>query len=682
MALPMKRVNVVVKHTMTTGLGRQALAVTRNKKALLTQRNPQIIVRKSEERRPEPIKKPEPIKRSEPVRRELIRKPPAVIQPKGIQLRRTMAGSKMLINAADVNISRLKDVGKGRILVIVGNGPSILEAPLERLKNVEPIDIMSINKPDKRLWPTRWWAFCDQSQCMRNPDQWHDLKVHVITSTAVRSKDRTENRTIVRTRQGRGFSKDLTQGYHISRSSVYANMQTAYYMNYDKIFIFGCLPDDENILTTHGMKPINKLDWSDLVYTTNGFVPFDKISRRHYDGSLYSFVTWMNNIPLNVTAEHPILIYRNDKNQFIEAKQVNENDWCIFPIDQTVNNDRHDGDFWWMVGLYAAGGYINILQNKHHYAKICLRKHEKELMQKLKLVARKTLNRSVSGDTRKRPTEEQTICSDAFGKFVEEHIGKGAKEKFLSHLIMTLPLKKQIEFIRGLLDGDGSWFVRKGKKHKNVRCCTLSTASESLAECFQKLLLRLGVISGLTRSRRPSGFLNKNGNFGIRHHVYIIGKQLNKLSKLMNGQNDHSNYNTLYSYINNNNLYVKMRKIETKTFTGFVNNIQVNNAHTYGSRLIMTHNCDMCADPKTGKLHYYGTNPDVTPDVRKDRFKYEAESYQWAADNLTEDERKRYVICSTWNPWPFATRFGGKLDHETAVDEALKLAKEMRDGKS
>lgn len=247
----MKRVNVVIKHHLPQiGLRPQTLATARQNVIIVAQRpsRPSLPQRTT----PPPslvIKQPPPavnqkrerVLRTKPAGLVAAGRVPAVVQRPSLQMRRTAAAapSRTLISSLDANIQRLKGVGKGRILIIVGNGPSINEAPLERLKNVEPIDIMSINKPDKRLWPTKWWAFCDQSQYLRHPDQWQNTGVYVITATAVRASDRKENRTIVKAKSGKGFSKDLTQGYHIARSSCYANMQTAYYMDYDKVFLFG-----------------------------------------------------------------------------------------------------------------------------------------------------------------------------------------------------------------------------------------------------------------------------------------------------------------------------------------------------------------------------------------------------------------------------------------------------------
>lgn len=170
-----------------------------------------------------------------------VRSVPAVRKPTADQMRAQRTGiseqnRKMLEVGLD-QIKKLKNIGRGRLLIIVGNGPSIVEAPLEKFKNVECIDIMSINKPDSRLWPTRWWLFCDPSQVMRNQDRFSDHSVPIITSTAIKQK--RPNQIVVKNRSGKGFSRNIEEGYHIGRSSCYASMQVAFYMNYDKIFMFG-----------------------------------------------------------------------------------------------------------------------------------------------------------------------------------------------------------------------------------------------------------------------------------------------------------------------------------------------------------------------------------------------------------------------------------------------------------
>lgn len=142
-------------------------------------------------------------------------------------------------------IKQLKDIGRSRILVIVGNGPSINEIKLEEVKNLEGVDFLSINKPDSRLWPTKYWAFFDASQLRRHEELWNSYTGVMFNSTAIRKSK--ENSLQVKNLGGKGFSSDLMKGLHIGRSSVYAAMQIALWMNYNHVYIIGCDMDPNGI---------------------------------------------------------------------------------------------------------------------------------------------------------------------------------------------------------------------------------------------------------------------------------------------------------------------------------------------------------------------------------------------------------------------------------------------------
>jgi hypothetical protein len=153
-------------------------------------------------------------------------------------------------------VLELRNKGVGRILIMVACGPSILEADLPKLKGHQLIDIMSINKPDPRLYPTTYWAFCDQSQYVRNQALFEHYDGVLLNAWSVRAKHKKQ--VLIKNRPGHGFSKDLSLGYHIGRSTTYANMQTALWMNYDKVFIFGCdmaQPANMQQLHFYGVNP-------------------------------------------------------------------------------------------------------------------------------------------------------------------------------------------------------------------------------------------------------------------------------------------------------------------------------------------------------------------------------------------------------------------------------------------
>jgi hypothetical protein len=95
--------------------------------------------------------------------------------------------------------------------------------------------------------------------------------------------------------------------------------------------------------------------------------------------------------------------------------------------------------------------------------------------------------------------------------------------------------------------------------------------------------------------------------------------------------------------------------------------------------------CDMCKveiekdGSKQSLLHSYGQNPDVPEEVRIRRFKEEARYYHYAAKILREQDRKRFIFCSSYNKWPFVRRFAS-LDHKEAVPAILAELEGMSDG--
>jgi len=153
-------------------------------------------------------------------------------------------------------IRKLQGIGTNKILVIVGNGPSISEAPLEKLANIDNIDILSINQPDKRVWPTKYWAFFDSSQLKRHKELWNNYDGTIFNSTAI--KNQKDLSMQFKNIGGQGFSRDLSSGLYIGRSSVYASMQLALWMNYSHTYIFGCDMNPEGLdgkLHFYGVNP-------------------------------------------------------------------------------------------------------------------------------------------------------------------------------------------------------------------------------------------------------------------------------------------------------------------------------------------------------------------------------------------------------------------------------------------
>lgn len=143
------------------------------------------------------------------------------------------------------NILKLVNIGEKRILVVVGNGPSVNEVELDKLSNRPKIDLLSINKPDPRVWPTKFWSFYDTSQLRRHEDLFNAYEGILLNSTSI--KRHKNNSTIFRNIGGMKFSRDLISGLCIGRTSCFATIQLALWMKYDRIYFFGVDMDPEGI---------------------------------------------------------------------------------------------------------------------------------------------------------------------------------------------------------------------------------------------------------------------------------------------------------------------------------------------------------------------------------------------------------------------------------------------------
>lgn len=171
---------------------------------------------------------------------QLVTTKPRALKPKRLSKRKN---EPRLItpNASTIDLERIRNIrgiGRGRILVIIGNGPSLIEIEPEELRENQLIDTMSVNKPDGRVWPTKFWAYFDPSQLRRHSALIDGYNGTIFNSTSLRKA--RPNTIQLKNLGKKDFSRDLLQGFNIGRSSVYAAMQIGLWLDYDHIYILGC----------------------------------------------------------------------------------------------------------------------------------------------------------------------------------------------------------------------------------------------------------------------------------------------------------------------------------------------------------------------------------------------------------------------------------------------------------
>jgi len=127
-------------------------------------------------------------------------------------------------------------MNKSKSIVIIANGPSRVEMALEELDS--HIDTLTINVPDMRVFPSTFWMMLDYNVVKRHEDLLNDYKGKFLCSSAVLNKYHGPH-TLVKCKQGFGFSIRTGQKLFIGHSTTYVAAQGAFVQGYDKIFIVG-----------------------------------------------------------------------------------------------------------------------------------------------------------------------------------------------------------------------------------------------------------------------------------------------------------------------------------------------------------------------------------------------------------------------------------------------------------
>jgi hypothetical protein len=167
---------------------------------------------------------------------------------------RALANKPRLSGANVERIREIRGIGLNRCLIVVGNGPSVGEMPLDQLRGHDRIHTLSINTPDMRLWPTTYWVFFDPSQSRRHEALWSTYAGTIFNSTGIQKIK--ENTIRLANKRGGGFSFALDEFVHIGQSSVYAAMQIAHWMEYESVYLMGvdmCVVGDQ--LYFYGVNP-------------------------------------------------------------------------------------------------------------------------------------------------------------------------------------------------------------------------------------------------------------------------------------------------------------------------------------------------------------------------------------------------------------------------------------------
>lgn len=361
----------------------------------------------------------------------------------------------------------------------------------------------------------------------------------------------------------------------------------------------GCLPADEKVFGNPHPKCIQEFEKGDRVLTKSGFGYVINTFKRDYDGNMYT-IKAQGLTPFKVTDNHPVLVKRlltkcsycgkhvcrpncwcfkyhnkqhnvETKEEWIPAKDVKLGDYLIIPrlkggkpqildlteyCKQKARNIHDDyklldlnEDWCYLIGLFIADGWTT--KSYRFKQKICYALgttvKDEITLQKLKDILDKLQFKYYC---RKRGNcYEISFNFTWFARWLDKNVGSKAINKRIPMILFDLPENETKSLIQGIEDGDGFIDVFDRK---------IASTSEILLRQLQVLLTKLGKWGSIYREKEIRGTKYNQDVCGLNIQGYI----------------GYNNEKRTRHWIDENNIYIPVTKVDVDEFKGEVFNIE------------------------------------------------------------------------------------------------------------
>lgn len=377
-------------------------------------------------------------------------------------------------------------------------------------------------------------------------------------------------------------------------------------------YICACLPEGEEIMTQRGLVNVEHIKQDDLLVTKEG--EYTAIKYRKYrevrDEEVVKIkISNMCNYT-TFTWNHPIYASCNTKSKrnldfkFVDAKDVNVNDWVQMPnlymlkekskdeilsfwnydemgIDFKINNPLLNEYYWWYCGIWLAKGRIK--EDKYGNLNVCTSHNinDVECINKISKISNEIFNIKVSiTNCSYDNTTLISINSKEISKFLTETFGEHAENKYISEWVKFLPNNLKLQIIKGYIEGNGCF--EQNKLHFSI-----TSINKTLLQDVQDILFSLGIISSLKPHTKKDNYILTLCENDTQELMKMFSLESNVTITNQNIMKD-----VLFSD-DKKTIYFKVTDKIIEQYTGKVYNFEtVSESHTFSCRGIVTHNCD------------------------------------------------------------------------------------------
>jgi len=377
-----------------------------------------------------------------------------------------------------------------------------------------------------------------------------------------------------------------------------------------------CLLGDTLIHTNKSLKRIKDIKVGDFVYThNNNWKKVKEVFVRPYSGKIYRIRPWYFSEGLEATSNHPFYAIKSYKcswikglckkscsklsecknrrfekylREWVPTSELKEGDFLAYPRFNKVVDKKEISiikitpDLCRLIGYYLAEGYtiqdegIGFSFNKNE---------DSYIDEVVTLVSRIFGKNKFKIDGRKG--KDIIFFSKKMNKFFSQFYNlknRRANSKALPYFMLELPLTKQVEILRGWYRGDKGY-----------------TVSRELMNQMKIICLRLAIIPNIIKDsaekheRREKHFINGRkikANYDLYsfHNLSFFEDKFDLLN-----EKEFKKFKTRmwrrHGWIDKDNVYLPIRKIEIKEYKGKVYNLEIERDNSYVSEFACVHNC-------------------------------------------------------------------------------------------
>jgi len=410
-------------------------------------------------------------------------------------------------------------------------------------------------------------------------------------------------------------------------------LEAARMYNVPKVYLVGtvCFTEDCFIrCADYSYKKINKIEVGDLVFSKNGITQVSNLMNKNYSGELFKIRPIFGE-EISVTPEHPFLVFRNSKIQWVEASSLTKSDYLIIPKENAIKGEKKlyaqfeklnnrliernlkikidplpekieiTKDFLFFLGWYLAEGYT--AKNGEIFLYFG---DELETINKLIVIVKNLFNRNC----RLKKLKNQTgyvlsFNSQQLGYWLKNNFYEKGCPKYTCHykkipsFIYELNNDSLKIFINAYFSGDGHISKRKYKEQYSINTVQVVSVSRNLIYQIRDLISKFDIYGSVVkREPQTNNFIQgrkingkqswtlKYSGAGCTNFIKQVFSE--RLDEIYQGKQSKTK-----SQLNNFDNYQLVPLFSIKS--EIVENIRVYNLsckdETYNANGIIVHNC-------------------------------------------------------------------------------------------